>query len=117
MADRVQIELSKIGKRYKRWIFRDIDLIFQPAGTYGITGHNGIGKSTLLRVISGYTSPTSGLVKYNHATKGLLDAQTAATSIAFAAPYIDLIDELTVLEMINFHCSFKKVFPDSNETV
>lgn len=109
MVDPVQIKLSRIGKRFKHWIFRDIDLLFHPSTFYGIVGHNGIGKSTLLRIISGYTSPTIGEVSYSD-DRGKMDMQSAATNLSFAAPYIDLIEELTVREMISFHLSFKKVF-------
>lgn len=110
MADPVQIELTKIGKRFKSWIFRDIDLIFESSVFYGIVGHNGIGKSTLLRIISGYTSPTVGRVIYS-SVHGPLDIQSAAGTVSYAAPYIDLIDELTVTEMVLFHQSFRKFFP------
>ncbi|EPX80531.1 ABC-F family ATP-binding cassette domain-containing protein [Salipiger mucosus] len=42
-------------------LFTDIDLTFGPERT-GIVGRNGIGKSTLLRLISGKLAPTSGHV-------------------------------------------------------
>ncbi|MCB0689827.1 MAG: ATP-binding cassette domain-containing protein [Saprospiraceae bacterium] len=107
MDDPVQIELRNIGKRFKHWIFRDINLTLTPSRSYGVVGHNGIGKSTLLRIISGYTAPSTGKVIYS--VKGhVLDVHTAASKVSFAAPYIDVIEELTVLEMIRFHHSFKK---------
>ena len=64
MADAVEIELAHLGKRYKRWIFRDVDLVLHTSKRYGVIGRNGVGKSTLLRLISGYTSPTTGKVTF-----------------------------------------------------
>ncbi|RKF22999.1 ABC transporter ATP-binding protein [Altericroceibacterium spongiae] len=40
-------------------LFTDLDLTFQPERT-GLVGRNGTGKSTLLRLIAGQTSPLSG---------------------------------------------------------
>jgi ABC-type multidrug transport system ATPase subunit len=111
MADAVEIKLAQLGKRYKRWIFRDIDLVFLPSKRYGVIGRNGVGKSTLLRLISGYTSPTAGKVTYK--LSGIqIDAQQSALLIGYSAPYINLIDELTVREMLEFHTSFKEVYPE-----
>jgi ABC-type multidrug transport system ATPase subunit len=109
MVDIVQIGLSGIGKRFNRWVFRDIDLELHSGVRYGVIGHNGVGKSTLLRIISGYMSPTEGRVTYLQ-DKNLLDPQRAALTVGYVAPYVSLISELTVREMLNFHLRFKPVF-------
>jgi ABC-type multidrug transport system ATPase subunit len=111
MADAVEIELAHLGKRYKQWIFRDVDLVLYPSKRYGVIGRNGVGKSTLLRLISGYTSPTVGKVTFTLSGKPI-DDQQAALMVGYTAPYINLIDELTVNEILEFHTSFKKVYPD-----
>lgn len=111
MVDPVQIELAKIGKRFKHWIFKDVNLVLEPSTQYGVIGRNGIGKSTLLRIISGYTSPSTGVVTYTQIGEKL-DILSSASTVSFAAPYIDLIDELTVVEMLQFHRSFRKTFPE-----
>jgi ABC-type multidrug transport system ATPase subunit len=109
MADRIQIGLSGIGKRFKRWIFKDVDLTLHSGVRYGVIGHNGVGKSTLLRIISGYTSPTLGHVSYT-IDGSALDQQDAALMVGYTAPYVNLIDELTVREMLDFHMHFKTVY-------
>jgi ATPase subunit of ABC transporter with duplicated ATPase domains len=40
-------------------VFTDLDATF-PTGTTGLVGRNGVGKSTLLRILAGELSPTSG---------------------------------------------------------
>ncbi len=109
MAELLQIGLSGIGKRFNRWVFREVDLELHSGVRYGVIGHNGVGKSTLLRIISGYMSPTEGQVTYLQNGK-LLDPQRAALNVGYVAPYINLISELTVREMLNFHLRFKPVF-------
>lgn len=95
------ITLNKIGKRYGRnWIFRDLTLTIEEKSSWAITGHNGSGKSTLLQILCGYSDPTIGSVNYS--------LQEPTQMISFAAPYLDLIEELTLLEHLQFHFTFKK---------
>ena len=75
-----------------------------------ITGPNGSGKSTLLHMLSGHNSPTTGDIVWqcdNHA----IDIANWHTHLSMAAPYLDLIDEYTVVEMIAFHFGFKHLHP------
>ncbi|MEY8561820.1 ABC-F family ATP-binding cassette domain-containing protein [Eggerthellaceae bacterium 3-80] len=44
-------------------VLDDVDWIIGPGDRYGIVGTNGVGKTTLLRVIEGALEPTSGVVK------------------------------------------------------
>ncbi|MDR0431337.1 MAG: ATP-binding cassette domain-containing protein [Tannerellaceae bacterium] len=46
----------------KRILFQDVNLKFTPGNCYGIIGANGAGKSTFLKIISGETDPTRGVV-------------------------------------------------------
>lgn len=45
-----------------RVLFKDANVAFTPHECYGIIGANGVGKSTLLRIISGELEPTTGSV-------------------------------------------------------
>lgn len=95
-------KLDKLGKRYgKEWIFRNISLTVASGGRLAVTGPNGSGKSTLLQVMAGAVA----------ATEGSIDTQLAGTEvfsrIAIAAPYLELIEEMTGNEMTSFHAKFK----------
>lgn len=46
----------------KKPLFSDVNLKFTPGNCYGIIGANGVGKSTLLRIISGELDLTSGSI-------------------------------------------------------
>ncbi len=108
MADLSEIGLQHIGKKYKHWIFRNVDLNLVPGGRYAVVGRNGIGKSTLLKIIAGAVIPSEGQVIYTNQGKSI-DLQEALTAISFAAPYVDLIEELTVMEMSRFHSRFRSL--------
>lgn len=47
----------------QRTILDDVDWIIGPGDRYGIVGTNGVGKTTLLRLIEGKLAPTRGAVK------------------------------------------------------
>jgi ABC-type polysaccharide/polyol phosphate transport system ATPase subunit len=44
------------------WALREIDLEVEPGEVLGIIGHNGAGKSTMLKLLSGILKPTSGSI-------------------------------------------------------
>ncbi len=59
------LRLENISFAYdKKPIFKDLNLEFQKGKVYAIVGKSGTGKTTLLSVLSGLASPTSGKVYY-----------------------------------------------------
>ncbi|MEM9849969.1 MAG: ABC transporter ATP-binding protein, partial [Bacteroidota bacterium] len=93
--------------------FRNIDFQFLATQSYAITGPNGSGKSTLMRILSGHLSPTKGQIQHSISGKPI-KKEDLYTQISYAAPYIDLIEEFTLLEHLKFHQRFKPLLPDLN---
>ncbi|WP_304234950.1 ATP-binding cassette domain-containing protein [Jiulongibacter sediminis] len=103
----MEILLSNIGKKFRtEWIFRGIDYHFEESKSYAITGHNGSGKSTLLRVITGMMPANEGKVIFQNQGTELGNDETYKR-ISFAAPYLELIEEFTLQEILDFHINFK----------
>lgn len=103
----MDIKLKQLSKRYKfEWIFRDLDYHFEMGKTYAVLGPNGSGKSTLLKVLSGYSTPSKGKIDFWEDDKKLA-TDKIYPQIGYAAPYIELIEEFTLTEMIDFHSRFK----------
>ncbi len=102
-----RLVLEKIGKRYRsEWIFKNVSFVFEQGKRYALLGHNGSGKSTLMQIVSGFLTPSRGrLTWFLGEEKQNLDH--FYTQISFAAPYIELIEELTLEEAIVFHQKFK----------
>lgn len=110
----MKISLQNLGKRFNReWIFRHFNFQFQGTGAYAITGSNGSGKSTLLQIIAGALTHSEGTIHYNGETP--LQPQNAYQHITIAAPYLELIEEMTALEFLQFHSSFKKLSHSTDE--
>lgn len=102
------IKLSGGGKRFNReWIFRHADLTFTSGNAYAITGPNGSGKSTLLQAIGGMLQLSDGTLRFEEANRNFLE--TPYRAISFCAPYLDVIEEMTLLEFLEFHQHFKKL--------
>jgi len=106
------IALSDTGKRFNReWIFRNLSYTFHAGHTYAITGPNGSGKSTLLQAVAGALTTSAGKISYTlqgHA----IDPEKAYRHLSIAAPYLELIEEMTALEFLGFHEKFKALLPE-----
>ena len=104
----MKIILEHIGRRFNReWIFRDINYEFESGSSYAILGANGAGKSTLLQVISGSLSSSEGKISYFQGDT-TIDQEKIFIHLGMAAPYLELIEEFTLTELVDFHFRFKK---------
>lgn len=103
----MKVELNDIGKKYRNeWIFRHTTLSFSSNESYTFVGPNGSGKSTLLQVIAGTLPQTEGQISYTSANQAV-STDDIFREIVIAAPYLELVEEFTLLEMITFHQKFK----------
>jgi ABC-type multidrug transport system ATPase subunit len=103
----MKITLENIGRRFNRdWIFRGVDHTFETGKIYAILGPNGSGKSTLLQVLNGSLAPSIGKLSYFYQDKPV-DIEQAYKHLSLAAPYLELIEEFTLSEMVDFHFKFK----------
>jgi ABC-type multidrug transport system ATPase subunit len=104
----MNITLQNIGRRFNReWIFRGINYTFESTGNYAILGANGSGKSTLLQVLNGSLVPSEGAIKYFDSDKEV-EAGDVFDYLSLAAPYLEVIEEFSLNEMIAFHFKFKQ---------
>jgi len=110
----IQLTASNVGKKYRReWVFRHLDLNLtsqnsptEMASSYTFVGPNGSGKSTLLQLLSGALPITEGTLTYTRNSKTIAPDDWFR-QVAIAAPYLELIEELTLSEMLTFHRQFK----------
>jgi ABC-type multidrug transport system ATPase subunit len=103
----MKISLTDAGKRFNRdWIFRHLSYEFSAGQSYAITGPNGSGKSTLLQVLSGAMQASEGNVQYSM-LNGQLENENVYNHISICAPYLELVEEMTVQEFLQFHHHFK----------
>lgn len=120
------ISLSDAGKRYNReWIFRHFTHTFESGQSYAITGPNGSGKSTLLQVISGSMMLNEGKIRYSpdshpdsSPNPDNYRDETIYKSVSICAPYLEVVEEMTLTEFLDFHHGFKPFIAGiSKETI
>ncbi|MEM0942111.1 MAG: ATP-binding cassette domain-containing protein [Bacteroidota bacterium] len=99
----MNIKAQDIGKKFGRnWIFRNLDFEIKSGEKVAITGKNGSGKSTLLQILSGYLTPSKGSIFYNE------NDTSEGVNAIFIGPYIEIIEEFTLIELLRFHSKFKE---------
>jgi len=104
------IELKNAGRRFNQeWIFRNLSYTFETPNKYAILGPNGSGKSTLISVLLGTLAPSEGEILYSNPKP--IAVEEIYKQLSLAAPYLDLIEEFTLQETIDFHFKFNKVHP------
>lgn len=119
----MKVSLIDAGKRYNReWIFRHFTYNFEAGKSYAITGANGSGKSTLLMAISGSMHLNEGRVEYHTgpaylyregetgkqtSTEGRFPDELIYSQVSICAPYLELVEEMTLAEFLKFHGGFK----------
>ncbi|MBX9808511.1 MAG: ABC transporter ATP-binding protein [Flavobacteriaceae bacterium] len=105
MENKIILQASKISIGYtsrkaKNIIASDIDLSLEKGKLIALIGANGIGKSTLLRTITGIQKPLSGTVFLNEKNIHELDALTLAQNLSVVLTEKLPPSNLTVWELI-----------------
>lgn len=100
------LKAHDISKRFNyEWIFRNVQHTFTADTATAVIGPNGSGKSTLLRILAGQLTPTSGQLTYT--IQENIPIETVYRHVNYAAPYLDVLEDLTLDEMFRFHAGFK----------
>jgi ABC-type multidrug transport system ATPase subunit len=103
----MNIIAQNLGKKFRNeWVFRNLNYEFQSEESYTFIGANGSGKSTLLQVLSGFMPHSEGLINYKNNSK-LVSIDDFYKHLVIAAPYLELIEDFTLTEIIDFHVKFK----------
>jgi heme exporter protein A len=92
-------------RRGKRLVFRDIGFTLEAGGSLLITGRNGSGKSSLLRVLAGLLPVFEGEISWDGV--GVTDWRAHRTRVGYLGHLEALKPELTVAETIEHGCALR----------
>lgn len=112
----MKILLEGLGKRYLRhWVFKEMHAGLEAPEAVALLGPNGSGKSTLLRIIAGMQGATTGKVRYWQDEKELPVTEWFQY-LSLCAPGLELPEELTLQEFLDFHFQFRSPLPGLDKT-
>ncbi|MFZ4590787.1 MAG: ABC transporter ATP-binding protein [Ignavibacteria bacterium] len=119
MSD-VSLKCTSLEKSFlNKVIFKNVTLEFKEGDSTAITGRNGSGKSTLLKVLASLIKPNKGKVEiFNNGKEVIPDK--VHMHLGMIAPYINLYDELTAYENLDFFFELKckpDKFSDKKERI
>jgi heme exporter protein A len=87
-------------------VFRNVNLDLKSGDSLAITGRNGSGKSTLLKVLANLMKPNKGKVVVSDNSEEVLP-EKVHLYFGMIAPYLNLYDELTAFENLEFFYDLK----------
>lgn len=101
------LDFINAGKRFQYdWIYKNLSQQIPAGSKCVITGSNGSGKSTLLKGISGIQPLTEGSIRYTYQDKNISEGDIYK-HLVISAPYLELPEEFSLLELLQFHFKFK----------
>jgi ABC-type multidrug transport system ATPase subunit len=109
----MKVSLTDAGKRFNRdWIFRHFTYSFESEKSYAIIGPNGSGKSTLLQTLSGSMMINEGVIEFRVGSQeSKVNIEEIYRHVSICAPFLEVIEEMTLKEFLHFHHGFKPFLP------
>lgn len=108
----MKIQLTEASKRFQyEWIFKNLNLQLQSGDSLAVTGSNGSGKSTLLKCIAGSIPLSSGKIIWAD-EQNEIPSSDWYQKLSISAPYLELPEEFTLNELLDFHFQFKSPIPE-----
>ena len=96
------IQVTNLSKNYNTLqVLKDISFTVADGEILGFLGPNGAGKTTTMKIITGYTAPTSGSVKVNNIEVSE-HPLPIKRQIGYLPEAVPLYDDMTVLEYLEF---------------
>ncbi|CAG9297729.1 ABC transporter ATP-binding protein [Celerinatantimonas diazotrophica] len=103
------LKVSKLMRKYGRFTaVKDATFTIEQGEIVGLLGHNGAGKTTILKMLSGYLEPHQGSIELD----GIDVIQTpkqAQTLIGYLPENLPLYGEMSVAEYLNYAATIKGI--------
>ena len=105
--EKIELSCENLEKRFSnKLIFKNLSFRLTNSSSLVITGRNGTGKSTLIKVMSNLIRESNGK-KWISINDKVIDTDQHYLNIGLIAPYINLYDELTGFENLEFFNKLK----------
>jgi len=105
----MELICDRISKYFaERLVLKNVSFTIASGQSLAIVGPNGSGKTTLMRLLSYLNRPSEGTVSYM-VNSETLETADVYTRLGFVGPYLELYEELTAGENLEFFASMKNI--------
>ncbi len=103
------IEANQLTRRYGDFVaVDDVSFRIEPGEIVGLLGHNGAGKTTIMKMLTGYLEPSSGSVLFD----GLeveKDPVRVQQNLGYLPENLPLYPELTVMDYLQYAAELRQI--------
>lgn len=105
------LEIKNLQKGYNnRPVIHGIDICIHRGEIHGLIGSNGVGKTTLLKCVTGIYQPAQGTVQYDQ--KDIFDNPEAKANVAYVSEQLDFINIYSVAGLAKYYQNFYDTFSE-----
>ncbi|KAA0684873.1 ABC transporter ATP-binding protein [Azospirillum brasilense] len=118
MTDTPTIRVEGVSKRYgDAFAVREVDLDLAAGECVAMVGHNGAGKSSLIKLMLGLTTPTAGSVRVLGGDPASASASHIRRQVGFLPESVAFHPSMTGRETLDFYARLKRVPRDDNDAL
>ena len=96
----------------RRTIFSEVSFLLEEKQVLLITGRNGSGKSTIVKIVTSVLSPSSGSVEFRREDVVLRERERM-DAVGLVSPYLQLYDEFSARENLQYAEAMRGRRPDN----
>lgn len=105
------IEADRLTRRYGEFVAVDsVSFAIAPGEVVGLLGHNGAGKTTIMKMLTGYLEPSAGEVRVNGQVVEA-DRRAVQRDMGYLPENLPLYPELSVLDYLAWAAELRGVDP------
>jgi len=107
------IQVEHLTRRYGQLLaVDDVSFTIDQGEVVGLLGHNGAGKTTIMKMLTGFLEPTSGTIRIDNQEMGR-DTRAIQSRIGYLPENCPLYPEMTVIDYLDYQASLHGLADDS----
>jgi len=106
------INVERLTRRYGELVaVDDVSFDIDHGEVVGLLGHNGAGKTTIMKMLTGFLEPTSGSIRIDNVDIGV-DTRAVQARIGYLPENCPVYPEMTVIDYLDYQASLHGLAED-----